>query len=104
MYRDLLPGGNRDIGLGNVPICRPLERGNAGTEAQWPTPTARDVRGPSRLGGGRTQTGRGTPAKTLEAGLNLRTVVIEFDSVESAVAAYNSPAYQAARKAVGRFG
>jgi uncharacterized protein (DUF1330 family) len=44
---------------------------------------------------------RGTPAKTLEAGVNLRTVVIEFDSVASAIAAYDSPAYQAARKLLG---
>jgi uncharacterized protein (DUF1330 family) len=41
---------------------------------------------------------RGVPARILEAGLNQRTVVIEFDSVESAVAAYESEAYQAARK------
>jgi uncharacterized protein (DUF1330 family) len=44
---------------------------------------------------------RGTPAKTHEAGMNLRTVVIEFDSVASAIAAYDSPAYQAARKLLG---
>ena len=30
--------------------------------------------------------------------MDLRTVVIEFDSVASALAAYDSPAYQAARK------
>jgi len=44
---------------------------------------------------------RGTPAKTLEDGLDLRTVVIEFESVTSALAAYESPAYQAARKLLG---
>jgi uncharacterized protein (DUF1330 family) len=33
--------------------------------------------------------------------MNLRTVVIEFDSVASAIAAYNSSAYQAARKLLG---
>ncbi len=44
---------------------------------------------------------RGTPAKTLEAGLDLRTVVIEFDNVASAIAAYDGPAYQAARKLLG---
>jgi uncharacterized protein (DUF1330 family) len=43
----------------------------------------------------------GTPAKTLEAGMDMRTVVIEFDSVASAIAAYDSPAYQAARKLLG---
>ncbi len=44
---------------------------------------------------------RGTPAKTLEEGLDLRTVVIEFESVAAALAAYESPAYQAARKVLG---
>lgn len=39
---------------------------------------------------------RGTPAKVLEAGLNQRSVVIEFDSLKQATAAYESDAYQAA--------
>jgi uncharacterized protein (DUF1330 family) len=43
----------------------------------------------------------GTPAKTREEGLDLRTVVIEFESVASALAAYESPACQAARKVLG---
>ena len=33
--------------------------------------------------------------------MNQRTVVIEFDSVASAIAAYDSPDYQAARKLLG---
>jgi uncharacterized protein (DUF1330 family) len=44
---------------------------------------------------------RGTPAKSYEAGMDLRTAVVEFDSVASAIAAYESPAYQAARKLLG---
>jgi hypothetical protein len=32
---------------------------------------------------------------TFEGGLTLRTVVIEFESVAAATAAYNEPAYQA---------
>lgn len=44
---------------------------------------------------------RGSPAKTYEAGLNQRTVVTEWDSVEKAVAAHDSPGYQAALKALG---
>jgi len=44
---------------------------------------------------------RGTPSKTFEQGINDRTVVIEFESVEKAIATYNSPAYQAALKALG---
>ena len=43
----------------------------------------------------------GTPAKTFEAGMSLRTIVIEFDSVASAVAAYESPAYQEVRRVLG---
>jgi len=39
---------------------------------------------------------RGLPAQIYEAGLQQRTVVIEFDSVEQARAAHDSPAYQAA--------
>ena len=36
--------------------------------------------------------------KALEAGLKERTVLIEFDSAEKAIAAYDTPAYQAALK------
>jgi uncharacterized protein (DUF1330 family) len=39
---------------------------------------------------------RGMPAHLYEAGLQQRTVVIEFDSVEQAKAAHDSPAYQEA--------
>ena len=45
--------------------------------------------------GGRFLT-RGVPAKVYEAGRNERTVVIEFDSVAQANAAYESDAYKAA--------
>jgi uncharacterized protein (DUF1330 family) len=41
---------------------------------------------------------RGMPAKVFELGVMQRVVLIEFDSVEQATAAYNSPAYQAAHK------
>ena len=44
---------------------------------------------------------RGTPAKTYEAGLSQRVVVIEFDSVAQATAAHDSPGYQAALKELG---
>ena len=39
---------------------------------------------------------RGTPTQVYEMGLKQRTVVIEFDSVEQARAAHDSPAYQEA--------
>ena len=44
---------------------------------------------------------RGNPARTFESGLSERIVVSEFDSVAAAIAAYNSPGYQAALKALG---
>ena len=39
---------------------------------------------------------RGMPSKTYEGGANERCVVIEFESVDKAVAAYESSAYQTA--------
>ena len=39
---------------------------------------------------------RGMPVQLYEAGVQQRTVVIEFDSVEQARAAHDSPAYQEA--------
>lgn len=44
---------------------------------------------------------RGTPAKTYEAGMDQRVVLIEFDSVEQAVAAHDSPGYKKALEALG---
>jgi uncharacterized protein (DUF1330 family) len=51
-------------------------------------------------GGGRFLV-RGMPAKIYEAGLPERTVIIEFDSVTSAIATHDSPAYQKALDALG---
>lgn len=44
---------------------------------------------------------RGMPSATLDGGYMGRTVVVEFDSVDAALAAYNSPAYQDALKLLG---
>jgi len=44
---------------------------------------------------------RGTPAKIYEAGMNQRTVVSEWDSLEKAIAGHDSPAYQEALRALG---
>lgn len=44
---------------------------------------------------------RSKPTKTYEAGLNERVVLIEFDSVEKAIAAHDTPAYKEALKALG---
>ena len=41
---------------------------------------------------------RGVPHRTYEAGLEQRTVVIEFDSLQKAISTYESTAYQAALK------
>jgi uncharacterized protein (DUF1330 family) len=52
--------------------------------------------GPAITAGGGRILVRGVPTQVYELGLEQRTVVIEFDSVEQARAAYDSPAYQAA--------
>lgn len=57
--------------------------------------------GPAILAAGGRILARGMPAKTYEAGLDQRTVLIEFDSLAAANAAYDSPAYQAAKKLLG---
>lgn len=44
---------------------------------------------------------RGTPAKTYEGGLDQRTVVVEFDSFDKAIAAHDSPGYQEALRVLG---
>lgn len=44
---------------------------------------------------------RGKPARAFEAGVMERTVLIEFPSVEQAVAAYESPGYQRALQELG---
>ena len=44
---------------------------------------------------------RGTAAAAFEAGQKERIVMSEFPSVEKAIAAYQSPAYQNALKALG---
>ena len=45
---------------------------------------------------------RGTPAKTYEMGIKERTVVVEFDSVAQAIAAYEGPGYKKALDALGK--
>ena len=57
--------------------------------------------GPSIQAAGGRFLARGMPAKVYEAGLEQRAVLIEFDSIEMAIAAHDSPGYQAALKALG---
>lgn len=56
--------------------------------------------GPAITAGGGTFIVRGTPTKTYEAGINERTVVIEFDSVEKAIATHDSLDYAVALAAL----
>jgi uncharacterized protein (DUF1330 family) len=44
---------------------------------------------------------RGNPVQIIESGLQQRVVLIEFESFEKAMTAYNSEGYQAALKALG---
>lgn len=53
-----------------------------------------------QAGGGRF-VARGLPARVYEAGLEQRTVLIEFASVAQALAAHDSAAYQEALRALG---
>ena len=56
------------------------------------------VAGPLIQAGGGRIVARGLPVRVYEAGMKERSVVIEFDSVEKAIATYESPEYQAAKK------
>jgi len=44
---------------------------------------------------------RKTPAKVYEAGLNERVVMVEFDSLDKAIAAHDTPAYKEALRVLG---
>jgi uncharacterized protein (DUF1330 family) len=57
--------------------------------------------GPSIEAGGGRFLARGIPTKAYEAGLSERTVLIEFDSIERAIAVHDSPSYQDALRALG---
>jgi uncharacterized protein (DUF1330 family) len=59
-----------------------------------------ELAGPAIRAAGGVFLARGNPAHVLE-GSSLRTAIIRFDSVEAAVAAYHSPAYQAALAELG---
>jgi uncharacterized protein (DUF1330 family) len=57
--------------------------------------------GPAIEAGGGRFLARGGAVKPYEAGLDQRTVLVEFDSFAQAVAAYESEAYRAALAALG---
>ena len=56
--------------------------------------------GPAIQAGGGKFLARGPAAKAYESGLQQRVVVIEFDSVDQAIATHDSAAYQEALKAL----
>jgi uncharacterized protein (DUF1330 family) len=60
-----------------------------------------ELAGPAMRQAGGRFLARGQPARAFESGVMERTVVIEFESVDHAVAAYESPAYQEALRALG---
>lgn len=60
-----------------------------------------ELAGPAIAAAGGRILARSTPAKTYEQGLNQRIVIIEFDGVAQATAAYESEPYKAALRALG---
>ncbi|HET6686422.1 MAG TPA: DUF1330 domain-containing protein [Jiangellaceae bacterium] len=60
-----------------------------------------ELAGPAMRASGGRFLARGNPARVFESGVLERTTLIEFDSVGQAVAAYESPAYQAALSVLG---
>jgi uncharacterized protein (DUF1330 family) len=60
-----------------------------------------EIAGPAMRAAGGRFLARGQPARAFESGVMERTVVIEFESVERAVAAYESAAYQEALRVLG---
>ncbi len=57
--------------------------------------------GPAISAAGGRFLARNTPAKTYESGMHQRVVLIEFDSIEQAIAAHDTAGYKDALKALG---
>ena len=60
-----------------------------------------ELAGPALRAAGGRFLARGMPAQVFESGVLERTVLVEFDSVDQAHAAYRSPAYEDALIALG---
>jgi len=58
--------------------------------------------GPALQQAGARFLARGTPTQVYESGVMQRVVLIEFESVAQAIAAHDSPAYQAALRVLGK--
>ena len=59
------------------------------------------VAGPAIAAAGGRFLARGTAAEAMEDGVMERTVIIEFETLDAAMALYDSPMYQEAIKALG---
>lgn len=57
--------------------------------------------GPSLSAAGGRFLARGMPSAVKENGEQMRTVLVEFDSLDAALAAYDSPGYKEALAALG---
>jgi uncharacterized protein (DUF1330 family) len=68
-------------------------------EQKWAAYTA--LAGPALTSAGGRVIARELPDTVYEGGLNQRVVIIEFDSLEAATAAHDSPGYQEALAALG---
>ncbi|MET8907833.1 DUF1330 domain-containing protein [Micromonospora sp. NPDC004551] len=60
-----------------------------------------ELAGPALREAGGTFLARGVAAHAFESGVRERTTLIEFDSVDAALAAHETPAYQEALRALG---
>jgi uncharacterized protein (DUF1330 family) len=60
-----------------------------------------ELAGPSLSVAGGKFLARGMPAAVKENGLKMRTVLIEFESLDAALAAYDSPGYKEALAKLG---
>jgi uncharacterized protein (DUF1330 family) len=60
----------------------------------------RALAGPAITAAGGRFIARGMPAKFYDSGIMERTVIVEFESVNAAIAAHDSPAYQKALAAL----
>jgi uncharacterized protein (DUF1330 family) len=93
----------QDAGIGTIPRVAKAYWINTFRSVSDPQKLAAyiELAGPAMRASGGRFLARGLPARVFESGVMERTVVIEFDTVEQAVAAYESPAYQAALDALG---
>lgn len=59
------------------------------------------IGGPAVIANGGKILARGGHVKSMEGGIEERTIIVEFESFEAAITHYNSDSYQDALKALG---